>query len=251
VEVIRLQDEFRRGAQRRDPAELAEIIHGKEAVHERVNQLWKAAHEEVLVFDRPPYAVGFSDLPELSPDLAVRTIYSKETLDWPGALDALAAFAERGEEARFLPTVPMKLNIFDRRVGLLPLAEEGGAVEGAIAVQPSHLLDALLVLWETFWERAFALSFGASAFRPTDQTPPLEPDDARLAALLLSGSKSEAIARQMNIGLSTVERRIKRLMQLLGVESRVQIGYELARRNFSSKAIAGGAADRLDARQDE
>lgn len=237
LEVIRLQEQFRQGAERRHPAELAEILQGREAVRERVSQLWRSAREEILVFDKPPYSIppaeNVAEESQLASGVMFRAIYSKESMEWPGGLQLIESFIRAGEEARYHPAVPMKLNIFDRRVGLLPLAEDEGTVEGAIVVHSSHLLDALLVLWETFWERATLLPLGQLDPGTLPETLDLSGEDVRLATLLLAGSKSEVIARQMSIGLSTLERRIKRLMRLLGVDTRFQAGYELARRRFS------------------
>lgn len=237
LKVKQLQEDFRRASERRNPAELTEIVQGDQIVRERVDQLWRSAREEVLVFDKPPYAIppeeNVTEDSMLTSGVVFKAVYSKESLEWAGALDLIQRFADAGEEARYFPSVPMKLNIFDRREALIPLAEDEGTVEGAIIVHSSHLLDALTVLWDTIWERAYPLPLGRNLTEtPLPNVVPLSEDDARLAAMLLAGSKSEAIARQMRIGLSTVERRIKRLLTQLGVESRVQLGYELARRGF-------------------
>jgi DNA-binding NarL/FixJ family response regulator len=58
--------------------------------------------------------------------------------------------------------------------------------------------------------------------------------EADLVNLLLAGTKSEAIAHQLGIGVSTAERRIRRLMKALGAETRFQAGYQLARRGIAS-----------------
>lgn len=245
LEVRRLQEEFRQAAERRNPAELAEIVQGHDAVRQRVEQLWRSPQAEVLAFDKPPYAIPPEEVVKegsfVPADVALKTIYCEESLDWPGALGLIERFVEAGEQARFFPSIPMKMNIFDRRVALIPLAEEEGTIEGAIVVHSSHLLEALLALWETFWERAFPLSLGE---KPTQASPPgvieLSADQARLVALLLAGSTSAAIARQMNVGLSTVERRIKYLMSALGVKTRFQVGYELARRGHVTAATSAG-----------
>jgi hypothetical protein len=243
IEARRLQEDFRRASERRNPAELVEVIQGRQVLRENVDQMWRSTKEEILAFDKPPYAIApeenVTEAPLLASGVRIRAIYARESLERPGALETLRRFAGAGEEARFFPRVPMKLSIFDRRVARIPLVEEGGTVEGAIVVHPSALLDALIALWETIWERSYPLPVGRGRDQaidledlPEGDTLPLSEDDALLATLLLAGSKSETIARQMRLGLSTVERRIKRLTIALGVETRFQAGYELARRGF-------------------
>jgi predicted transcriptional regulator len=238
IEARRLQDDFRRASEHRNPRDLIEIVHGRETLRENVDQMWRSTKEEILAFDKPPYAIAPEDNvteePLLASGIRLRWIYSKESLERSGALETLQRFVEAGEEARFFPRVPMKLSIFDRRVARIPLVEEGGAVEGAIVVHASALLDALIALWETIWERSYPLPFGLQdeALPTQDALPIASEEDARLVTLLMTGSKSEAIARQMNIGLSTVERRIKKLLETLGVETRFQAGFELSQRGF-------------------
>lgn len=247
LEVRRLQELFRGASERRNPAELTEIVEGGEAVRLRVDQLWRAAREEILAFDKPPYAIppeeNLAEERLLASGVVTRGVYSKESLDWPGGLEQVQRFVESGEQARFFPRVPMKLNIIDRRVALIPLAEGERGVDAAIIVHSSHLLDALVALWQTIWDRAFPMPLGRDRPRmPEEDDLDLSEEDTRLVTLLLSGTKSRTIARQMNIGLSTVERRLKRLMGALGVETRFQAGYELGRRGFG---LSGGSSEEI------
>jgi transcriptional regulator TrmB len=237
IESRRLQEDFRRASEYRNPAELVEVIQGPQMLRENVDQMWRSTREEILAFDKPPYAIApeenVTEGPLLASGVRIRGVYAREALERPGAIETLQKFAAAGEEARFFPRVPMKLSIFDRRVARIPLVEEGGTVQGAIVVHPSALLDALIALWETIWERSYPLPAGDDLPElPEGDALPLSEEDATLVTLLLAGSKSETIARQIGIGLSTVERRIKRLTITLGVETRFQAGYELARRGF-------------------
>lgn len=60
----------------------------------------------------------------------------------------------------------------------------------------------------------------------------LAESDRELLALLGIGLKDEAIARRMRIGSRTVQRRIRRLMDMTGVRTRFQVGVEAARRGW-------------------
>jgi predicted transcriptional regulator len=238
-----LQEDFRRGS-RTKAADLIEVIEGSDQLKNRVAQLFASARSEVLIFDKPPYAIGPTgnewEEEMISKGGVYRAAYAKAALEVPGGLEMALKFAAVGEQARVLPDVPMKLNIFDRRIALLPLViEERGDVEGALLVHSSHLLDALIALFEAIWERALPLREHASMV-DSGEALALSEDEQHLVSMLLAGMTTEAMARQAQAGVSTVERGIKRLMGKVGAETRFQAGFHLARRGFGSEAETTG-----------
>ena len=56
--------------------------------------------------------------------------------------------------------------------------------------------------------------------------------DGRLLGLLLAGLTDQATAHQLGVSLRTVQRRVRVLMELAGVETRMQLGYQAARRGW-------------------
>ena len=80
------------------------------------------------------------------------------------------------------------------------------------------------------WERAIPLGPRASSTDELAREGSLSKADRRLVDLLLSGAKTKAIARELGMGVSTVERHVRRIMALLGAETRIQAGYQLALR---------------------
>lgn len=54
-------------------------------------------------------------------------------------------------------------------------------------------------------------------------------DTRRVVALLSEGLGDEQIARELEVSARTVQRRVERLMQLLGCESRFALGYRIGR----------------------
>ena len=56
--------------------------------------------------------------------------------------------------------------------------------------------------------------------------------DERLLTLLASGLKDEAIARYLGVSLRTVRRRVAVLMELLGAQTRFQLGSAAERRGL-------------------
>jgi DNA-binding CsgD family transcriptional regulator len=180
----------------------------------------------------PPKECNEAELEGLRRAITWRGIYDKEALEAPGKLDSIRALAERGEQARVLVGVPLKLVIVDRRVGLIPLNVTEGSEE-AVVIHDSPLLDALTVLFEVLWERAVPIRFvrgGGSGFDGDASTP--SKVDEQVLALLAAGFKDQAIAQHAGVGLSTVERRVRRLMEKLGTQTRFQAGLEAERRGL-------------------
>jgi hypothetical protein len=109
------------------------------------------------VLDRPPYLGPYSsELEEtLTRDLLdrgvdIRSVYTPEALEQPGRFELITRLAQLGEQARFLPTLPFRLRIMDRRVALVALI--GGRCDRIAVVHQSGLLDALLELFDVYWQ---------------------------------------------------------------------------------------------------
>ncbi len=218
-------------SERDDLAGLLEVLVGADAISNRFEQLQRAATDEVLMFDRPPYPQsGFQvndlELEVLERGVSYRVAYDRTLTDEPRHVERLRLAVEAGEEAR-IGEVPLKLAIGDRSVALLLLSFEDPQKEpAAVVVRPSVLLDSLVVLFETVWRQCapFRLHLPAS----TD----LAPDDQDLLALLAAGMKDEAIAHQLDVSVRTVRRRLRSLLDRLGVQTRFQAGAAAARRGW-------------------
>lgn len=214
-----------------DPGALVEILTGATEVAQRFEELQSSCTSELLLFDRPPYAAP-PDNPQqrsvLARNVTSRTVYAPESLLREDATSYVRALGDAGEDARVLPGLPLKLAVFDRRVALIPLTLDSGIQQSAV-IRRSTLLDAMVMLFEFFWERALPLTGGPPA---SSTRPALSPDDQRLLSLLVSGAKDEAIARDLEVGVRTVRRRMQRLLQVLDAETRFQAGMQAARRGW-------------------
>jgi sugar-specific transcriptional regulator TrmB/DNA-binding CsgD family transcriptional regulator len=230
-----LEEELQLATRQRYPLDLIEIVRGQEGVVERWTHLQQTAREEVLEFERPPYATpGLNRLKVdlLRRGLRYRTLYDRESLDFPGNLDLIRSYGELGEEARVYPALPMKLAIGDRSMALVPLLSADPGSGACAIIHASPLLEAVRHLFEMTWERAVPLRDAAPGAEPASPAPDLDEDDRRLLTLLAGGLKDEAIARQLGIGVRTLYRRMERLMGLLGADTRFQAGLQAARRGL-------------------
>lgn len=234
----RLAEVFRDGASERAPVEVVEVVVGREAVLQRWAQLQEIATEELLAFDGPPYS---RPVPEVNPDEDValrrgvhyRIVYSRAALEWPHMLPHIERYVAAGEDARVLPEIPMKMDVVDRKLGLVPLTlDDPGRIDGALLVHSSPLLETLALLFETLWERAVPIGVALEPSGPDPSTSGTQREHREILALLAAGVKDEAIARQLDLGVRTVQRRVATLMHELGAETRFQLGLQAARKGW-------------------
>jgi sugar-specific transcriptional regulator TrmB/DNA-binding CsgD family transcriptional regulator len=231
--VAELQAAYAKAVPAEGPQQLVEVIIGREAVVQHVMQLQRAAQEEILVFDRPPYAaanrqVTSAEVEHLRRGVRARVIYDRSALEEPGQLAVMRELSMLGEIARLSENLPTKMLIVDHRRAIVPLNDVEPGVHGVALIEASPLLDALVALFEVLWLTATPIAVGTA----DEGENGLDPDSHSLLTLLAAGLKDEAIARQLGISRRTVQRRIRVLMDLLGVQSRRQIPLQAARRGY-------------------
>ncbi|MFF2012685.1 LuxR family transcriptional regulator [Streptomyces sp. NPDC058195] len=221
-------DSFRRHRLAAYNDHLVEVVTG-EAVGARMRQAWASAREQIRQFESPPYF----PLPESTDDslatlargIRQRVVYARESLEHPGRLEEVIEPCIRaGEQARVMPSVPVKLVIIDEAYALVSLSiREADVHNTMLVVQPCGLLSALIALFEQSW--ANALPFHGRATRPGG----LPPADRRLLWLLAGGASDEVIARELGISRRTLFRRLQVLMARLGAANRFQMALQAQR----------------------
>lgn len=224
-----LQDEIERARRGDAAAALVEVVRDYQAIGLLVRQMLKGARQEVLGFDKPPYGGDPPDAPVepnaietemLAKGVAFRIVYDTSALEFPGVTDvALPVLLAAGEQARVFDGLPMKMAIVDRSVAILPIEAED-ELGPALLIHAPSVVASLVMLFELAWARATpaALPAGDAARRELSAT------DARILTLLANGMKDRAIARHAGIAIATVERRVRRMMDLLGARTRFQAG---------------------------
>jgi sugar-specific transcriptional regulator TrmB/DNA-binding CsgD family transcriptional regulator len=233
--ILKLDEAFRAGSSGYQDVELVEVLRSRELVVERFVQLQRATRNEVLVLDKAPYAVEPTEpnpleLELLQRGVRCRAIYDRDAIAPAGRLKLLNHMVNLGEEARVLSGLPTKLALSDNRLALIPLNVDSPGMEGAVVIHRSSLLDALRMLFEILWERAVPL--GDPKRGPTDAVRRLSDTDATLLKCLSSGMTDAVIARETGTTERTVRRRVRRLMDSLGAQTRFQAGMQATRRGW-------------------
>ncbi|MFH9075657.1 helix-turn-helix transcriptional regulator [Streptomyces alboflavus] len=211
---------------------LVEVVTG-DAIGPRIRQAWASAREQIRQFDSPPYfpipGATADALATLARGVTQRVVYSRESLEHPGHLAAvIEPCIEAGEQARVLPSVPVKLVLVDDAYACVSLSiEEADVHNTMLIVQPCGLFSALVALFEQAWQNALPLHS-----QVTPRPHGLTPADRRLLRLLAGGARDEAIAEAIGVSRRTLFRRVEVLMARLGATTRFQLALHAQRRGW-------------------
>lgn len=213
------------------PSELIQLVEGPEAVGHHLSRLQMSAREEVLIIDSPPYLYGrpvanAEELQALARGVRYRALYDAPGLQESGHLEQMMACVAAGEQARTLPRIRMKMIIADRAQALVPISFSAAETGTRILVHASPLLDALVLCFDSLWERATPVGATAATAEGISE------QDARLLSMLAGGFKDRAIARALGVTERTVGRHIQDLMTHLNATTRFQAGLQAARRGW-------------------
>ncbi|MFE2914524.1 helix-turn-helix domain-containing protein [Kitasatospora indigofera] len=219
--------------------DLVEVVVGPAAIGHRVEQIQRGAKRELLAlvtgqYDVVPADATGAETEAVERGVAYRVVVGRHSLGAPRSAEALFEALGRDQRVRVVDQVPTKLIIADGSLALVPLTTPGDAGEpAALLVRAPGLVNLMTILFEQVW--AWAQPLGLEAGLPVvGEAPAGEPvgTDRRILALLLAGSTDQAVANQLGLGLRTVQRRIKAVMELAHAETRVQLGWQAHRRGW-------------------
>ncbi|MGE7385761.1 LuxR C-terminal-related transcriptional regulator [Streptomyces sp. NPDC004126] len=206
---------------------------GMASVQSRIRELSAGTGSECLTFN-PGGAQSRASL-EASRDLdretlgrgvRMRTVYldsvrndavTREYAEWLTGL---------GGEVRTVPTLPVRMLLFDRRTVIVP-ADPDNTRKGAVELSEPGVVAGLAGLFDRVWESAAPL--GTS---PDRDDQGLTGQERELLKLLGRGLTDEAAGRQLGLSLRTVRRMMAELMKRLGAGSRFEAGLRAAQREW-------------------
>ncbi len=196
-------------------------------------QLQERATDEIRWLDRPPYRSRPADFHaqeelqsrRMAAGLRYRTVYHQAVYDDPALFGSMTRMVERGEDARVLSDLPVKLTIGDDHTALLVPDPDSAGVTGALVVHAPGLLTALVGVFETLWTFGVPLTSG-------DAEASLSEEDRAIISLMAAGVTDDSIGRRLELSRRTVVRRITALMHRLGATTRFQAGVQAAHRGW-------------------
>ena len=213
-------------AEFRPARDAVHVVRGQRRSLSGSTRLSSALRSEVLVLDRPPYAVV-----PIEPRRAYGVTLPDDLRHGVARRSPAELVAARSAGCRMLRDVPLKLLVADRRTGLLPTGPEW-----SWSSAPSSLLDALLRLFDLLWQQATPLTL-------VDHEGPLTSEDRQLLSLAAAGLTDQAIARRLGVAQRTVERRMQRILKTLDATTRFQAGLRAGQRGCCL-CLVGDVGDR-------
>ncbi|QGV77915.1 helix-turn-helix transcriptional regulator [Streptomyces ficellus] len=222
--AIRLAEEYRAEAAEPAVPDLVEVVSGASAVDHRLSQLLLGARDEVCAL-----VVGGA-VPVTGGAVACRVVVEREALSLPGGVGELSALGP-GVRVRVADRVPARLVVADRSPAMVPLTGPD-AEPVALVVHASGLLESLTALFEAVWREAVPLCLGAG----DDDAGGPDATDLEILSLLLAGLTDASVAKQLDLGLRTVQRRVRGLMERAGVTTRLQLGWHARERGWVTRA---------------
>jgi HTH-type transcriptional regulator, sugar sensing transcriptional regulator len=154
--VEELQPAFQEGQEQTDPLEYIEVLRDRRAVNERFEELQAGIKHEILVFTKPPYATPAQENVEgleVVQSHTARSIYEFSAFDDPAFTEGVRRFIEAGEDARFVPELPLKLVIIDETIVMFGMEDPvaGSTEMTMVVVEHPSLAKILKVAFETIW----------------------------------------------------------------------------------------------------
>ena len=166
--IEELSPAYEDGQQQTHPLEYIEVLRDRRAINERFQELLSAVEREILVFTKPPYATPPQDNVEgleVTRAHVARCVYELSVFDEPETVEGVRRFIEAGEEARFVPELPLKLVIIDETMVMFAMEDPvAGRSELTVGVvEHSSLAQLLKLAFNAVWEAG--LTFEEAAAR--------------------------------------------------------------------------------------
>lgn len=151
-----LKPAFEAGQAHTDPLEYIEVLRDRRAINERFAELQSAVKKEILVFTKPPYATPPQENVEgleVVETHEARSLYEFSVFDEPAVMRGVQKFVEAGEDARFVPELPLKLVIIDETIVMFGMEDPmaGSSELTIVVVEHQSLAKVLKTAFGAIW----------------------------------------------------------------------------------------------------
>ena len=177
--IEQLGSVYAEGQEETSPLEYIEVLRGRAAVNQRFAEIQRNCRSEILVFTKPPYGKPPQENVEgieiLQRHVKARSLYEYSALLDSDVRRGIYSFIQRGEEARFVESLPLKLVIVDEEIVLFGMEDPlAGRTELTIMViENPQLARTLKLAFEALWVKGE--TFEATCARLGVSVPRLAP----------------------------------------------------------------------------
>lgn len=164
-----LKPAYEAGQEKTDPLEYIEVLRDRRAINERFAELQSGVKKEILVFTKPPYATPPQENVEgleVIQDHEARSLYEFSVFDEPAVMRGVQRFVEAGEDARFVPELPLKLVIIDETIVMFGMEDPvaGGSELTMMVVEHKSLALVLKTAFNAIWETGLTFDQAQNLF---------------------------------------------------------------------------------------
>ena len=154
--VEQLSPAFHAGQAQTDPLEYIEVLRDRRAINARFGELQADIKDEILVFTKPPYATPVEsnvEGVEVAMSHEARSVYEFSIFDTMQSVEGVRRFVSAGEQARFVPELPLKLVIIDEAIVMFGMEDPiaGSSELTIVVIEHPQLAKVLKIAFESVW----------------------------------------------------------------------------------------------------
>jgi sugar-specific transcriptional regulator TrmB len=156
--VEQLSPAFQAGQAHTDPLDYIEVLRDRRAINARFGELQGQIKDEILVFTKPPYATPVESERkgvEVARSHEARSIYEFSIFDTERSTEGVRRFVAAGEQARFVPELPLKLVIIDEMIVMFAMEDPiaGSSELTIVVIEHPSLAKVLKIAFESVWNQ--------------------------------------------------------------------------------------------------
>jgi sugar-specific transcriptional regulator TrmB len=156
------------------PLDYIEILTDRHQVVERVMSLSRQASHEILMLFKQPLVASIeeniSEAEAVAGSVTRLGVYEASVADDPKFFDLVRQFHALGEKIRFVPELPLKVNLYDEHIAVILLQDpvSGQSSLTCLVIEHTSMAQALKVAFESLWAQGvdfetFCAQHGLSA----------------------------------------------------------------------------------------
>ncbi|MDQ1020030.1 sugar-specific transcriptional regulator TrmB [Streptomyces afghaniensis] len=221
-----------------------EYVHGMTTIRDYITRVTEEATEEILTAQpgggRPATvlnAVLPLTLEHLRRGVRMRTLYQHPARFNTATKAYVEAVTEGGGEVRTLDEFFDRLIVIDRSRAIVPTDEDRTT---AVVIHDRALVRFLTDVFDRNWQRATPFDPTHASHASTEVMPDIH---SMIKRLLVEGLTDSVIARRIGVSERTYHSHLARIRESMGAQSRLQLGYLLAREEQNQEETAPPSQD--------
>lgn len=214
-----------------------EVVENRDTVQRLILDFGRRVTNEVLIVQPGRGSTvevqeesDLKDAELLEAGIARRTLMHDRRRDHVPTVRSVERLGELGAEFRTVPTLPVRLLVFDRTKAIVSRHREKND-PAALVIRDPDVATVFARLFDTVWDYATPFEVCPEAEQAPDAVKLSATQQAILEGLSI-GMTDESLAGRLQMSVRTCRRHISGLFEILGAESRFQAGVLAAKRGW-------------------